>query len=335
MKFRVRIIDDILSYRSVAIVGMAKNVGKTVTLNYLLDGLKETGKRIGVTSIGLDGEGLDQVTTTPKPEITLYNGMTFTTAEQQYAGRELTAEILSVGGRMTSVGRLVTARVVVPGKVMITGPADTYSLSKLLKEYRESQVDLALVDGALSRLSPASPTVTDALVLATGAAVSANIAQVVKSTKYACQLIELPETESQVRERLLNCERGVWVLRKDGTLEKTKVLSALAGEIPAIDDSVRAIYASGAVGNLFVERLRNQRKEIELVVGDFTKIFVTQDCYAMTLRSKVRMSVLYKSKLAAVTANPWSPQGYTFDSDELCDRLRDEINVGVFDVKRI
>lgn len=331
----LKIIDDILNYESVAIVGMAKNVGKTVTLNYLLAGLRETGKSIGVTSIGLDGEGLDQVTITPKPEITLYKGMTFTTAEQQYAGRELTAEILGIGGRMTSVGRLVTARVQVPGRVMITGPADTCSLSKLLQEYKQRQVELTLVDGALSRLSPASPTVTDALVLATGAAVSANIAQVVKATKYACQLIELPEADSDVRAAFSDCSNGVWVLRHDGSVERSSVLSALSGDIPEIDDSVRALYAAGAVGNRFVERLRLQRRDIELVVGDFTKIFVTQDCYAMTLRSKLRLSVMYKSKLAAVTANPWSPQGYTFDSNELCDRLMSEINVDVFDVKKI
>lgn len=327
-------IFDLDKYRSVAIVGMAKNVGKTVTLNHLISALRGSGKRVAVTSIGLDGEGLDQVTRTAKPEITLYEGMVVTTAEQQYRGRQLTAEILDVGGRMTSVGRLITARVRVPGKVIITGPADTASLQSLLEGYSRFDVNLALVDGALSRLSPASPTVTDAMILATGAALSANIVDVAKKTKYICQLITLDLVDDELRNICCRLGRGVWKILNDGLAERCGE-TALSGEIPEISDGVKALYICGAIGNNFVERLRMQQKSVDLVVPDFTKIFVTQDCHALLQRSKVKLKVLYSSRLLGLTVNPWSPRGFSFDSEELRQRIEDSTGVKTYDVMKL
>ena len=326
--------EELLKYNSVAVVGTAKNVGKTVTINYILSQLRDTGRVLGLTSVGYDGEGLDQVTETAKPEITLYEGMIFTTAEQQYAGRRLTAEILEISGRRTSVGRPVTARVKVQGKCIISGPADTWSLRNLIRRYRELGVDLTLVDGAQSRMSLASPTVTDAMVLATGAALSANMRQVVMATRFACQLIEIGECSDDLKLVFRDCGKGVWTLSEDGTLRLTEIKTALSGNIPEMG-GVKAIYVSGAVGDRFVERLKMQNRAIELVVGDFTKLFLTQAVYAQLLRSKVHISVMYKSRLVAVTANPWSPQGLTMDSRELCDRLREATGVDVYDVMRL
>lgn len=328
-------INELLKHSSVAVVGMGKNVGKTVTLNYLLSRLSQRRECVAVTSIGLDGEGLDQVTETPKPEITLYPGMLFTTAEQQYASRRLTAEILTVGGRRTSVGRLVTARVVVRGQTIITGPADTGSLKLLLQQYKQLGADLALVDGALSRVSLASPMVTDGMVLATGAAVSPNMGLVVSRTRYVCRLVELPEAPEEIRTALENKQKGIYTITTENTAELTEIKSALAGDIPHIDSRVKAVYVSGAVGDRFVERLMMQRREIELVVTDFTRIFLTEPCFVRLSRSKVKLSVLYASSLVAVTANPWSPAGYTMPSRELTERLAEAIGRPVYDVMNL
>lgn len=304
--------EGIQNINSLAVVGLAKNVGKTVTLNWLIDNLYRS-RCLAVTSIGLDGEGLDQVTKTEKPEITLHEGMLFTTAEGQYRGRQLCSEILGIG-EMTACGRLVTAKVREKGKVIITGPATTAGISRLLDEYKTRKVDLALVDGALSRLSLASPAITDGLVLATGAAVAVSMNELVQKTRYVCQLIELPEYDSK-DEKCVTIQSG------------------LGCEIPEIKDDLDTIIVKGAVGNRFVERLRMRNRPINLVVNDFTKIFVTQDCYAQLLRSKVKMSVRYKSRLLGITVNPWSPVGYTLNSRELCARLSDTIGRQAINVR--
>ncbi|MDY6895165.1 MAG: hypothetical protein SVO01_07110, partial [Thermotogota bacterium] len=67
--------------KSVSIVGLEKNTGKTETINYLL---KTLNKRIGITSIGLDGEPIVQLTSMPKPHIGIVKGTIFATAEKYY-----------------------------------------------------------------------------------------------------------------------------------------------------------------------------------------------------------------------------------------------------------
>lgn len=304
--------DGIQNIGSLAVVGLAKNVGKTVTLNWLIDNLYQE-RKLAVTSIGLDGEGLDQVTKTEKPEITLHENMLFTTAEGQYRGRQLCSEILGVG-EMTACGRLITARVHEKGKVIITGPATTAGISRLLEEYKTRGVDLALVDGALSRMSLASPAITEGLVLATGAAVAVSMNELVQKTRYVCQLIDLPVSDFQDENRIT-------------------VQSGLGGEIPELRDDIATIVVRGAVGNRFVERLRMQNRPINVVVNDFTKIFVTQDCYAQLLRSKVKFYTRYRSRLLGITVNPWSPAGYTLNSRELCARLSDAIGRQAINVR--
>ena len=53
-------VDRILTCKTLSITGMAKNTGKTVTLNYLLEQLRLRGKAVAVTSIGIDGEKTDK-----------------------------------------------------------------------------------------------------------------------------------------------------------------------------------------------------------------------------------------------------------------------------------
>ena len=52
----MHIIDDILRYQSLSIVGLEKNTGKTECLKYVLERIPLEHKHIAVTSIGIDGE---------------------------------------------------------------------------------------------------------------------------------------------------------------------------------------------------------------------------------------------------------------------------------------
>lgn len=60
----------IQSVRSLSIIGMCKNAGKTTVLNKLIAELNESRVRLGLTSIGRDGESTDLVTRTAKPAYT-------------------------------------------------------------------------------------------------------------------------------------------------------------------------------------------------------------------------------------------------------------------------
>ena len=49
-------IEDILRCKSLSIIGLEKNTGKTESLNYILQELKDSGRTIALTSIGIDSE---------------------------------------------------------------------------------------------------------------------------------------------------------------------------------------------------------------------------------------------------------------------------------------
>ena len=196
-------IDSILQCRTLSITGMAKNTGKTVALNYLLEQLRLHGKRVAVTSIGIDGEKTDQVTQTEKPEIELCEGTIFVTSEYHYRQRLLLSEILDLSDDSTSLGRLVTARVLQAGKVILSGPATTGGVRKVLDRMGEYGVDLTIVDGALSRKSHASPAITDGLILSTGAAIAPELNTRVKKASELYDLMKLPEYETDYAEELM------------------------------------------------------------------------------------------------------------------------------------
>ena len=108
-------ISEILRHKSLSIVGLEKNTGKTVCLNYILHRMNQLGIHVGVTSIGVDGEQVDSVFATAKPEITLYRRTHFITSEKHYLIRQAVSRLVAVDDQRTSLGPLVTAEVLIQG----------------------------------------------------------------------------------------------------------------------------------------------------------------------------------------------------------------------------
>ena len=332
-------IEEILKYNSIAIVGLAKNAGKTECLNYILRRVKNTGKRFALTSIGIDGESRDQVCQTPKPEIEVFEDMIFITSEMHYRDKRLVAEIMDVSTQQTSLGRLVTARAVSSGKVLLSGPADTGSLRTLIHDMKRWDVDTTIVDGALSRLSLSSPAVTEAMVLATGAALSCNIPQLVRKTKYVYDLICLNEAAPDIVRKLMAIEQGVWSIDDEGNIYDLDIPSVfmLENKKDDIFKHGNTLDVAGAISDKLLQFLRQQKqiREITLIMRDFTKMFASMETYYAFVKKGGTIQVLQKSKLLAVCINPQSPDGYCLDSDELRVAMQTSLGIPVYDVKRI
>lgn len=330
-------INEILSHRSVSIVGLEKNTGKTETLNYVLNRLRTTSAQVALTSIGVDGEQTDAVTRTPKPEITLFEGMVFVTSEKHYLERKIVSEIVNVSENRTSLGRLVTARACSQGKVILSGPSETVGIKKLINEMAGLGVQTTIVDGALSRLSLASPVVTDAMILATGAALSANIPQLVRQTRFVQQLIEIPTVEECIAQKLQPLKQGMWAIDTEGNVHDLEIASVFLldkreGDIFRFGTR---IYVSGAVSDKLFSFLRMQNKNVQLIVSDFTKIFVSQHEFNSFLKSGNSICTVDQIKLIAVTVNPQSPNGFLLDSETVQHEMRLALGVPVYDVKKM
>lgn len=330
-------VKDILNCSSLSIVGLDKNTGKTVCLNYILRRMHQMGVPVGVTSIGVDGEQVDAVFATAKPEIVLYEGTHFITSEKHYLGRQLVSDIEAVDEFRTSLGRLVAARVLVGGKVLLSGAATTGLLRSQIAQLQALGSQVAIVDGALSRLSLASPTVTDAMVLATGAAVSVSLAQLVSRTRFVHRLICLDEVDEPLRSRLCAIGAGLWAVDDEGQPHDLGIASVfLIGK--AEGDMMRfgrTFFASGAVSDRLLRLLTTRGKGITLIARDFTKMFVTPEAVADFQRVGGRLMVLQRSRLIAITLNPTSPQGFTLDSHAACAALSDALKTPVYDVMKI
>lgn len=332
-------INDILTFNSLSIVGLEKNTGKTEALNYILSRLKSIDKKVALTSIGVDGESTDIVTNTKKPEIRVYPGMIYISAEKHYLKRRITSEILDVSNIHTALGRLVVAKAINSDKVMLSGPADTKNLRYLISQMSSYGVDLTIVDGALSRLSLASPAVTEAMVLTTGAAYSANIPVLVRKTKYIHDLINLPEVEPQLKQKLDGIDSGIIAIDDENNLHDLNIQSVFM--LKDAKDKVfsygNRIFVAGATSNYLFEFLRMQKNvdSIELVVKDFSRIFATPDIYYSFIKKGGKVRVVNKTKLVAVCINPTSPQGYNLSSDVLKESMQEVLQIPVYDVKKV
>lgn len=327
---------DILKYKSLAIVGLEKNTGKTECLNYLLRRLKKEAGQLALTSIGIDGESRDQVCQIAKPEIEVPEGMVFVTSEKHYRQRRLFAEVLDVG-EPTALGRLVTARALSAGKVLLSGPADTRGLRLLIARMQARGIQTTLVDGALSRLSLASPVVTEAMILATGAALSGNIPELVRKTRYVYELIGMKQVEGALKEKLEGLEQGVWSIGDDGEVHDLELPSVLMLEKHPADvfRFGHCLYVTGMVSDKLLNFLRMQPQPVKLIVRDFTRIFASPESWYAFLRKGGEMEVVQKTTLLAVTVNPQSPAGFSLDSQKLRTALEESLKLPVYDVRKL
>ena len=329
-------IQEILKYDSLSIVGLEKNVGKTECLNYILCRLPLHDRKVAVTSIGIDGENKDQVTATKKPEIFLKEGIFFSTTEAHYRERRLVSELVEITNERSSLGRIVTGKVLVSGKALISGPSSGVSLKRWVDGVKSLGINLTIIDGAISRLSSASPAISKAMILSTGAAYSSNVQTLVQKTRFVVELIALPQLDAPCSASLSGIENGVWGVDNNGEIVDFKITSALAlNNIKGdITQGMQIIYTAGALTDKLLSLVANSKyiKEVTLVVRDFTKIFVSETAYRTFCARGGNIRVLQKSKLIAVCVNPVAPNGYVLDSDILCRKLEEAIKLPVYDI---
>ena len=177
------------------------------------------------------------------------------------------------------------------------------------------------------------------MILATGAAVSPNLQQLISKTRFVCRLIDLPEVDPSVRTALTQVTSGLWALDSDGLAHDLNIPSVFMLS-SANSDLFRygtTLFASGAVSDRLLKILaaKEEIKQITLIVRDFTKLFVTPEVYNDFVRRGGSLMALRKSHLAAVTLNPTSPHGYALDSHTATQALSDALNLPVYDVMKI
>ena len=306
--------------RALALVGLAKNTGKTVTLRAILAQHTAAGRTVGVTSIGRDGERHDVIDARiEKPAIELQAGDLVASSGALLRASGVKHERLAQTGVRTPLGEVVLARLSEPGAIEVAGPSgaqDVRSVSDAMIELGAEQV---LIDGAIDRRAASSPAVADGLVMATGAVLGKEIEQVLAATRDAVDLVRLSRSD----------EVGIAL---DGRLvlnAEPVEIAALLREHPQAD----TFLVEGALGERFLEGLlaaRRERagRELRIVAGDPTKVFLSHRGVRWYERQGLSIGVLRTIDLRAITVNPVAPQSHRFESR----RLRELIATAIPDV---
>jgi hypothetical protein len=189
------------STRRLALVGLAKNTGKTEALAALLRELERERRRVGVTSVGRDGEERDVIDSRiEKPRVRLPAGSIVATTDTLLRASVIPHELLEDTGVRTPLGTVLIARVTSSppgpaGAIEVAGPstaAGMRAVSDAMLAYGAEQV---LIDGAVDRRAASSPDVADGLIMSTGAVLDSDIAEVVSKTRDAVDLVRLPSVD--------------------------------------------------------------------------------------------------------------------------------------------
>ena len=328
-------------YKTLSIVGMAKNAGKTTALNYLIEEAIDEGIVLGVTSTGRDGESQDLVTGTEKPRVYLEEDMLVAVPTLLYDLADAGLEVVKKTKYSTAIGELLICRVKDAGYVQVAGPVINAEQKLLCRDMMELGCSLILIDGAIDRKSIASPDTSDAIILSTGAVLSRKLNKVVEETAHVVNLYRTPELEEGViRDAITenNFDDKIMLVDGDGKIRKLDLITGLgaAKEINgAIDEDTRYIYIPGACTNSVISDISLKNlKQVQFVLKDPTKIFVNAMDWGIFRKKGFRASVLKNIEIAAITVNPWAPAGYTFDNRFLLEEMQKAIHdIPVIDVR--
>jgi len=136
--------------RRLALVGLAKNTGKTETLAAILRELAERDTPVGVTSIGRDGEAHDVIDARiEKPRIVLQAGSLVASTDALVRASDLAHERLAQTGVRTPLGEVVIVRLAERGAVEVAGPSAAEDLGRVSEEMLSYGAEQVLITAAV------------------------------------------------------------------------------------------------------------------------------------------------------------------------------------------
>jgi hypothetical protein len=304
--------------RSVAVIGLVKNAGKTTVVNSLMANCPHL---FGLTSLGLDGERTDHLTGLAKPSIAPPAGTLVATTQGSLKRSHYVMEVLEELPFLTPLGRVIIGRAGGEGRVEVSGPTTLAELRVTIDRLQAHGAAQVLVDGAINRIGSASPRVCDGVVVATGGMVGDTLGDVLETTAATLDMLLLPAVEDETRAQLAPyLAQGARALSFDDSGEVTALeVTTVVGEGVAVARAVerfgtRTLFVGGALTQEFVDdftRVLSPRRELRVVVRDATVLVLPPASVQRFRKRGIALEVLTRLRVLAVTANPFRvPQPY-------------------------
>jgi hypothetical protein len=279
----VTLAELVRPHATVTVVGLAKNAGKTTVVNHLLERMEG---RVGLASLGLDGEARDQLTGLAKPRIAPPAGALVLTTTQLRGQTPMVRELPF----RTAAGGVVIAAAGGGDPVVVSGPTRLDELDEALSALRAAGAERLLLEGALGRLGTAAPGRADAVVLAAGASLADGADDLPLRLRLAIDALDLPVTDRPA----------------DVALDR-----AAGFELEAAAEVGEGAVAevAGALTDPLIETLMREGRRATLVVADATRVLAGAWTVARARRAGVELAARRPLRIAALTASPFHPDG--------------------------
>lgn len=316
--------------RTVAVMGMTKNTGKTVTLNHLLGQAHAASLTVGLSSIGRDGEAHDQVYAVPKPPVMVSPGHIVATASDTLVRTKARVKLIGATGVRSPMGEILIVKVIEAGEMEVAGASRSHDQHQVIALLRRCGADLVMLDGALGRSHHASPAVADAVVLATGAAMGGGMADVLRKTQDRLAILGIPPASSDLlaRTQAIWTHGGVGGWDQHGAaLFHAHIATLNAGDTLLAQplSGLATMAVSGAVGKLLwraLMQLARRHPGLKLIVTDGTKLFIDAADLSAFERQGGQVMAQSAIRLLGITLNPCSPLGGNFSAPDFLAAAR-------------
>jgi len=337
--FPTLLINAIKKNKVISIIGLSKNVSKTTTLNHIINLLRDK-QTIGVTSIGRDGEPYDAITELPKPKIILEEGTIFATAEDSLKNSDIEVEFLKSTDFTTPLGIINIYKARNRGYVELAGPSMNKQLKDLCNDMLKIGCDVIFIDGAFDRRSFATPIISDATILSTGASVSRNMEKVVDQTSHIYDLFNLEIIKDdkirKISKKILH-NAQVGIINNDYStlkLEESTALGSSKAIFNQLTTNAKYLLIKGAITDSILEEYvsNTKVKDLTVIATDPTKLFVSKPTFYKFIKKGGLLKVLDRINLIAITINHTSPLGYEFENNMLIRLLQERINIPIFNL---
>lgn len=182
-------------------IGSDKNAGKTTALNFVHKRLHEQGaKPLCLTSIGINGEPIDNYENQPKPRFPFYRGEYFISAEEHLTDLRGHFETVHRYSPPTFSKTYLLGRSRNQFELVVEGPNEKQQLL-LLKEGLKELLPKTqlLIDGSIDRQFIADPKISDGIYFSL--LITDRVEQLRKA-KDILTALQLPATDSGVTEQL-------------------------------------------------------------------------------------------------------------------------------------
>ncbi len=316
--------------KSVSVVGLAKNAGKTVAVNTIIRQCVEAGVTLGLSSLGYDGEKIDVLSRLAKPRIFVPEGTILATAADTLPRAAAGLEILATTNYITALGEVMLVRARESGHVEVAGPDSLAEMRHCIAAMQGLGCRLVLVDGALDRIGSAAPTITDGTVLATGAVAGGNMRRILIRSMHVKAILSLPGVSDPALRATAGaaCQAGQLLVVDSAGVRQLPLISAIGHAAAVISHLSPAepfsLVVPGAItDSLLGELLYHPRlvKQIRLVSPDPTHVFVGPEIWQKFLHFGGRVEVLKPITILAVTVNPTAPAGKSYAPREFALEL--------------